>query len=217
MNVELLKAIANATAANTVVYLSQSDALPLMQHQPALITVNPNVADPNDASKRAATITDDGVKFLAGDHEKPVSQFKVLSGGFVRPKIKRGGGFGKGAPAKYPFDTLEVGQFFFVANSATSSHNAVKTMNSAVGSANQRFAVDVVDENGNIKTKVVTRAKRGPDNKSIKGEDGKNVTETVTVNEKRFTRKFVVSPVEAGKKYGDFEAPADGAVVSRSE
>lgn len=216
VNVELLKAVANATAANAVVYLSQSDAMPLMQHK--LITVDPNVADPNDASKRAAKLTDEGAKYLAsgGIEQEKTSQFSVLSGGFERPKSKRVGGFGKGAPAKYPFDTMGAGDFFFVANSAVSSGDAVKTMASAVGSANQRYAEDVKDENGNVKTKQVTRAKRGPDNKAIKGEDGKNIKETVTVSEKNFTRKFLVSPVEAGKVYGQFTAPANGAVVSRS-
>lgn len=216
VNVELLKAVANATAANALVYLSQADAMPLMQHN--LITIDPNVADPNDASKRAAKVTDDGVKYLAsgGVEQEKTSQFSVLSGGFERPKSKRVGGFGKGAPPKYPFDTMAVGDFFFVADSAVSSGDAVKTMASAVGSANQRYAEDVKDENGNIKTKTVTRAKRGEDRKAIKGPDGKNVTETVTVNEKHFTRKFVVSPVEANKTYGNFTAPANGAVVSRS-
>lgn len=215
MNVELLKAVANATAANAVVYLSQADALPLMQHNPPLIAIDPNAADPTDPSKRAAKITDEGVKFLASDQagsaEKSASQFNVLSGNFVRPKVKRGGGFGKGAPTKYPFDTMEAGHFFFVADSAVSSGDAHKTMNSAVGSANQRYAEDT------DQTKTVTRAKRDEHNKAIKGPDGKNIKETVTIPVKRFTRKFVVTPVEAGKVYGDFEAPADGVVVSRSE
>lgn len=219
MNVELLKAVANANAAGQLVYLSQDDALPLMQNNPPLISIDKDIPDPSDGSKRAARITVEGAKFLADQtNEKPVaSQFKVLSGAFVRPKVKRGGGFGKGAPAKYPFDTMAVNDFFFVSDSSTSSGNAVKTMNSAVGSANQRFAEDVLDENGRVKTKMVTRAKRGTDNKAIKGDDGKNITETVTVNEKRFTRRFVVSAVEAGKTYGSFEAPANGAVVSRAE
>lgn len=215
MNTELLRAIADATAANTVVYVSQADALPFMQHTPPLIAVNPNEADPNDATKRAARVTEDGVKHLVAgeiDHvEKPTSQFSVLSGGFVRPKIKRGGGFGKGAPTKYPFDTMEPGQFFFVANSATTSGNAHKTMNSAVGSANQRYSEDTAE------TKTVTRTERDEHNKAIKGPDGKNVKETVTIHVKKFTKKFVVTPVEAGKQYGDFTAPANGAVVSRSE
>lgn len=215
MNVELLKAVANAAAANTAVYLSQADALPLMQHNPPLIAVDPNAADPTDPSKRAAKITDDGVKFLAavqaGPVEKPASQFSVLSGGFVRPKVKRGGGFGKGAPTKYPFDTMEAGAFFFVSDSAVTSGDAHKTMNSAVGSANQRYSEDTAE------TKTVTRAKRDEHNKAIKGPDGKNVKETVTIPVKRFTKKFVVTPVEAGKTYGDFEAPANGAVVQRTE
>lgn len=215
MNIELLRAIANAAASNTVVYVSQADALPLMQHTPSLIAVDPNAADPTDATKRAAKITEDGIKYLAVDHvdhvEKPASQFSVLSGGFVRPKIKRGGGFGKGAPTKYPFDTMEAGQFFFVADSAVSSGDAHKTMNSAVGSANQRYSVDTAE------TKTVTRAKRDEHNKAIKGPDGKNLKETVAIPVKHFNKKFIVTPVEAGKTYGDFEAPAHGAVVSRSE
>lgn len=215
VNVELLKAIANATAAGQVVYVTQDDAKPLMAKN--LIIVDPNVIDPNDGSKRGARLSDEGAKYLAGGTEQEkASQFSVLSGGFERPKSKRVGGFGKGAPPKYPFDTMAIGDFFFVADSAVSSGDAVKTMASAVGSANQRYAEDVKDENGNIKTKTVTRAKRGEDRKAIKGPDGKNVTETVTVNEKHFTRKFVVSPVEANKTYGNFTAPADGAVVSRS-
>jgi len=213
MNIELLRAIADATAANTVVYVSQADAVPFMQHTPPLIAVDPNAADPTDATKRAARITEDGAKYLAQLNAAPAapvaSQFSVLSGGFVRPKVKRGGGFGKGAPTKYPFDTMEAGQFFFVADSAVTSGDAHKTMNSAVGSANQRYSEDTAE------TKTVTRAKRDEHNKAIKGPDGKNVKETVTIPVKKFTRKFVVTPVEAGKTYGDFTAPAKGAVVSR--
>jgi hypothetical protein len=64
--------------------------------------------------------------------------------------------------------------------------------------------------------KQVTRAKRGEGNKAIKDPaTGKNVTETVMVEEKRQTRHFAVRPVKAGVQYGEFTAPADGAVVVR--
>lgn len=219
MNIQLLRAIANATAANAVVYVTQNDAVPFMQHNPQLISIDPNAIDPSDGSKRGASVTEAGVDYLNQHQEgaKTAPQFSVQAVGFERPKVKRVGGFGAGAPTKYPFETMEKGTIFFVANSDVAKGDAVKTMNSAVGSANQRFAVEKKDSNGNVIMKPVTRAKRGDDNKAIKGPDGKNITETVQLPEKEFTRKFVVSRVEGGKQYGEFVAPADGAVVMRSE
>jgi hypothetical protein len=219
MNVELLRAIANATAANTVVYVSKEDGLPLLQNIPALIDVNANQTDPEDASKVAARITEAGVSYLAANaghaQNKSMSAFAVQSGGLVLPKVKRGG-FGSGAPVKYPFDTMGVNDYFFVANTAVSKGDAFKTMGSAVGSANQRYQVDVI-ENGVPKTKVVERVKRGEGNKALKDANGQNVKETVTVNEKQSKRKFTVRAVQAGVEYGSFKAPADGAVIVRSE
>jgi hypothetical protein len=219
MNIELLRAIANATAANTVVYVSKEDGLPLLQNSPPLIDVNGAQTDPEDASKVAARITEAGVSYLAANaghaQNKPMSAFAVQSGGLVLPKVKRGG-FGSGAPVKYPFDTMGVNDYFFVANTAVSKGDAFKTMGSAVGSANQRYQVDVV-ENGVPKTKVVERVKRGEGNKALKDANGQNVKETVTVNEKQSTRKFTVRAVQAGVEYGSFKAPADGAVIVRSE
>lgn len=117
---------------------------------------------------------------------------------------------GGGRSAKYDFDAMEVGDFFFVANSAVKNNDAVKTLGSAAGSANQRFAV------GTGEKETVQRAKRGPDHKAIKGADDKNVMEEAVVEKKNFTRKFVVRPVKANVAYGNFTAPADGAVVARS-
>lgn len=219
INVSVLRAIANANAANSVIYVSPAEGMDLVKHNPPLITVDGNQKDPSDPNKIAATITEAGGKYLAdagqsNEHTKPVHTFSVQSGGLELPKIKRAFGGGGGAPTKYPFETMNVGDFFFVANTDVSKGDAVKTMGSAAGSANQRFAEDIVI-NGEIQTEQVTRAKRGEGNKAIKGADGKNVMETITVNKKRFTRKFVVRPVEAGKEYGSFKAPADGAVVAR--
>jgi hypothetical protein len=217
INVAILRAIANANAANTAIYVSPAEGMDLVKHQPPLITVDGSNKDPNDANKIAAHITDDGAKYLDsvnGETAKPSAHFAVQSGGLELPKITRQGGFGGGAPTKYPFETMNVGDFFFVANTDVAKGDAVKTMGSAAGSANQRFAEDIVI-NGEIQTHQVTRAKRGPDHKSVKGPDGKNVMETVTVNKKRFTKKFVVRPVKAGVKYGEWTAPADGAVVAR--
>jgi len=217
MNVELLRAIANANAANTVVFVSQTEGME--PFQAGYITVDANAKDPDDASKVAAHITEAGVNYLASlnghaaAHTKPVHTYDVQTGGLELPKIKRGfgKGGGGGAPTKYPFETMDVNAWFFVADSEVSKGNAHKTMGSAVGSANQRFAV------GTGEQETVERVKRGSDHKAIKDANGKNVKETVTQEKKRFTKKFVVRAVEAGKVYGTFIAPSNGAVVQRVE
>lgn len=216
MNTEILRAIANATAASSVMYVSQAEGLPLLQNNPPLIAVDANQRDPNDPNKVAAQVTEAGVHYLNDQtghtQNKPVAAFSVQSGeGFVLPKVTRGGGGGHGAPTKYPFDTMQVGNIFFVANTDVAKGDATKTLSSAVGAANQRY----MEETGEHKT--VTRAKRGEDRKAIKGPDGKNVTETVTIPVKKSTRKFTLRRVEGGKTYGSFVAPADGAVVLRTE
>lgn len=214
VNTDLLKSLAAATASGVAFYVSQADGLPLLKNDPALITVDPAKVDPTDNSKIAATITAEGAKLVSGLNgavaAKPVSQV-VLATGFVRPKAKRGGGGGTGAPVKYPFDVMEVGQIFFIPDTDVAKGDAFKTLGSAVGSANQRYAV----ETG--KTEQVTRAKRGADHKTIKGPDGKNVMETVTLPVKEQTRRFVVNKVEGGVQYGSFTAPANGAVVLRDK
>lgn len=216
MNLELLRAIANATAANTVVYVSSDQGLPLLRNDPPLITVDTSNLDPNDSTKIGAKITAEGAKFLEHQmnhsqvHTKPVSAYSVATG-LELPKVKRGGGGGGGAPSKYPFETMEVGTFFFVPDTDTKNGNALKTVGSAVGSANQRF----MEETGESKT--VTRAKRGKDHKTIKDPaTGQNVMETVILPVKKETKKFTIRAVEAGKTYGSFTAPANGAVVQRT-
>lgn len=215
MDMNVLRAIANANAANTMVYVSKDDGVPLINA--GYIEIDPNAVDPSDANKRGARITEAGAKALANggadqNATKPMSTYAVQTGGIELPKAERGfkkGHSGGGAPSKYPFDTMNIGEFFFVANSAVKGGDAVKTLGSAAGSANQRFA------EGTGEFEQVNRAKRGPDHKAIKGPDGKNVMESVSVEKKRYTRKFVVRPVKANVQYGPFTAPADGAVIAR--
>jgi hypothetical protein len=217
MDLTVLRAIANANAANAKFYVSAADGKDLFNE--GLITVDR--ADVDAEGKAAASITEAGAKALNGaghsqEHTKPIaaSTFAIQKGGIELPKTERGfkkGQGGGGAPSKYPFDTMEVNDFIFVANSAVKNGDAVKTLGSAAGSANQRFAKELPE------TETVQRAKRGPDHKAIKGPDGKNVMETVTVHKKEYTKKFVVRPVKANLAYGAFTAPADGAVVARSQ
>lgn len=216
MDVTVLRSIANASAANADFYVSAAEGKPLLQHQPALIAVDPAKNDPNDPTKIAARITADGVSYLqeqtgaSTEHTKPVSAYSVETAGFVAPKVKRGGG-GRGAPSKYQFDTMEVGAFFFVPNTDVKDGDAVKTVGSAVGAANQKYA----EPTGEMKT--VTRAKRDSKNKAIKDPvTGEIEKETVTIPVKKAARHYKVSRVESGKTYGSWTAPADGAVVSRA-
>lgn len=223
VNTDVLRAIANAQAASANFYVTKDEGTPLLTHVPPLIQVNTDMRDPNDNSKVAARLTDEGGKYLAAlnggqaptEHTKPVTTYSVQSGGLALPKIERKG-FGGGAPTKYPFDTMAVGAYFFVPNSDVAKGDALKTMGSAAGSANQRYAEEIKNADGTTRMKTVTRAKRGPDNKAVKDpQTGKNVTETVNIPEKRMTRKFVVRAVKGGVKYGDFTAPSDGAVIQR--
>lgn len=99
----------------------------------------------------------------------------------------------------YPFETMNVGQSFFVPATADKP-NPAKSLASTVSSANKRFA------------EVVT------------GEDGKPVTETYvnkgvtkTRNKTSPTKLFTVKPVKSGVAYGAFTAPADGALVLRAK
>ncbi len=213
MDLNVLRAVANATAANSVLYVTAAEGKPLAEA--GFISVDINNRDPNDPNKVAASVTEAGVHALNG--AKPASAtnstFAIQKGGIELPKVERGfkkGVGGGGRSAKYDFESMEVGDFFFVANTAVKNGDAVKTLGSAAGSANQRFAV------GTGEHETVQRAKRGPDHKAVKGADGKNVMESAVVEKKNFTRKFVVRKVEANVEYGAFTAPADGAVVHRS-
>ena len=210
MDMTVLRAVANATAANTVLYVTAAEGKPLLDA--GLIAVD---MTNRDGDKIAATVTEAGVLALNGAKAAPVAAgtFAIQKGGIELPKVERGfkkGVGGGGRSAKYDFEAMEIGDFFFVANSAVKNHDAVKTLGSAAGSANQRFAV------GTGEHETVQRAKRGPDHKAVKGADGKNVMESAVVEKKNFTRKFVVRKVEANVAYGAFTAPADGAVVHRS-
>lgn len=216
MNMEVLRAVANASAANAVLYVTAEDGKPLLQA--GLITVNTDDHDPADANKVAAHITQAGVVKLKGlngtshEHKPNMTKFAIDTSAIELPKVQRGfkKGVGGGRETKYPFDELHVGNHFFVANDAVAKGDAVKTLSSAAGSANQRYAI------GTGEFETVKRAKRGSDHRSVKDQHGHNVMEEVTVEKKNFTRKFTVRPVKAGVAYGSWTAPADGAVIVRT-
>ena len=143
MDMTVLRAVANATAANSVKYVTAAEGKPLLDA--GLISIDPANRDPEDANKIAATVTDAGVTALNGhqNHTPSMGMFAIQKGGIELPKVERGfkkGVGGGGRDAKYPFETMEVGDFFFVANSAVKNSDAVKTL----GSAASRAATKVV-------------------------------------------------------------------------
>ena len=195
-------------ASGAVTHISKDDGLPLLEHNPQLIEVNTNMLD--DAGNAAVRLTEAGKKMINGNDTSPVeakaSPYAVISGA-VLPASKRGGGKG-GAPVVYPFDSLEIGESFFVPVS-DKHKDPVKTLGSTVSSVNMRYAIDTGE------TKTVTRTKRGEKNRAVVDENGEKVKETVEVPVYKYTRRFSIRPVEAGKTYGNWVAPANGALIAR--
>lgn len=213
VNVKLLAAI----ATGAVTRIGQADALPLLSpgSDPALIVVDTSNIEDN---KALVALSDAGKALVAEMANKAQaantapatatqSSFAIISGAQLPASKRRGGG--AGAPTKYPFDQLGLGDSFFVPNSAAKEGNAVKHISSSVSTMNIKYS----EETG--ETKQVERTKRGPKNKAVLDASGAKVKETVTVKVRKPVRKFSVRPVEAGKTYGTYTAPADGALVAR--
>ena len=126
-----------------------------------------NEAIKNAEGMIACAITPSGIAFLASlDAPKPanVSTFAIKTAPI--PVTKRAGGAGR--PSKYPFEKLEVGQYFFVPDTAKQPEPA-KSLGSVVNSANHKYATVV----------------EGETRKNRKGE---------MVPKLAFTRKFIVRP-----------------------
>jgi len=207
INMDLLSSIVAATKEGGHVFVTKDEGMPLLQQE--LIQVNTQITE---GDKAAAKATAAGIAMIdapaANSNPAPASSSFAIITDAVPPKSKRGGGRG-GAPSKYPFDALEVGQSFLVKNTEVSSGDAVKSMQSSVASANTRSAQETGE------TKTVQRTKRGDGNKAVVDADGNKVKETVTVAVKKQLKKFTVRPVEAGKVYGGWTCDGTGALITR--
>lgn len=136
----------------------------------------------------------------------PTGGYQVLSG-ITLPESKRG--FGRTAgPPKYPFATMDVGQFIFIPNSDTP--DAAKKLASVVSNANNKYRTAT----GEMVQKV--RTQRGEGNKAVLDANGNKVRETVQVPVYKSDRKFTIRPVSKGVAYGAWTAPDDGAVIARA-
>ena len=171
-----------AAAGANGMFVPESVYAPLVEA--GLVEINPGMTDDNgyvatratqkgiESLDSAATVADNATSEATsataetGKTEKVKTMFKIVDSIPV-PTIS---GRGRGGNV-YPFDRLEVGQSFFVANDE-SKPNAAKSLASTVSSATARYAV--ASEDGATKTN-----KKG---------------ETVPVMVE--TRKFVVRSVE---------------------
>lgn len=205
VNMTLLASI----ASGAVTRVSQADGLPLVSA--GLIEVNQNDIVNGEALCR---ITDAGKAALPGgatakselaNSDTPL--YSVIGGLTFVPSEKKHAGR-SGAKTIYPWASMEVGGSFFVPVSAKHD-DPVKSMTSAVSSANMKYSEEVGEE------KPHTRAKRGPGNKAVLDANGAKVMETVMRKDRKALRKFDLRAVTKGEKFGDWVAPSDGALVGR--
>lgn len=180
-NKTLLEAVA-ATIAGSFTYTIPLQHSALVSQ--GLLEVNPQVVDPN--GKGIGTRATQAGIDLVNDYNSEVAEggapteapktakldFEIKDG--FTPSVKRRGN--TAGNTQYPFDKLEVGQFFFVSNSEKHP-DAAKSLASTVSSAIARYEVEIPGK---------TRVNR-------KGN-------TVPLTEK--TRIFVINRVEGGAQIG---------------
>lgn len=212
----LLSRIVAATTAGQLIYLTKAEATPLIEAK--LIEVNTDLLDPNDNTKAATRALPAAQEYLSksGNADQASgstegSKYALITNAALPEPKKRGNSAGAGAPTKYPFADMQVGQSFFSADSEHKNGDAVKALGSTVSSQNRKYA----EETG--ETKTVTRAVRDEKNKAkLDPETGKKITETVTLPVLKYNRKFTIRPVVGGQKYGEWTAPANGALIART-
>lgn len=183
LDMEMLGSIADATSANTFVYLGTDATAALVAA--GLAEVNPGMSDNFGGVATRATAA--GMQRIA-EHRAAGSQGGGSVGGEQLPPASAGaqpeqpaassgpaatvasvGDFviatvplperkstGAGRSSSYPFDKLEVGQSFFVQATAAKP-NPRKSLASTVSSATRRYATKT-DQTRNVKVKGVLRA-----------------------------------------------------------
>ncbi len=221
---DLLAQIVVATDNGSFVYTSAVAHQPMLANVPPLVEVNTAMVNVNDTTQFATRATGDAKAFLAatpaaafGNAPATASEapkYEIITGAVLPEPKKRGNSFGSGAPTKYPFAELGVGGAFFSANSEHAKSDAVKALGSTVSSQNRKYAEPVVKD-GNVVTKTIKQAIRDENKKPKLDGNGKKITELKVIPVLKYNRKFTIRPVEAGKNYGTFTAPADGALIAR--
>jgi len=200
----------DATALAHIVNAGEAGIhVPKAVYQPLLDAgmIEVNLAATNAAGEHLCRATPNGLAAINGNEPAAatVAASVVVGAGFVPPQRARGR---KSGDRKYPFDTLEVGGFFFVPATDERPEPHI-SLASSVNSATARYR----EATGNMLEKMVVV--KNSEGKPVIGADGAKVKQPVQVPEMRETRKFKIVPVEAGVAYGAFTAPANGAVIYR--
>lgn len=136
-----LAQIVEATQAGTILYTSAADHAPLI----ALghVEVNPGMA--NEAGHLATRATPAGIEAVRAALAQPAASASPKVSFDIAPAVPLPSPSGRGRVAGvsvYPFDKLEIGQSFFVPNTAERP-DAAKSMASTVSSANARYAEEI--------------------------------------------------------------------------
>lgn len=220
-NLSLLSVIVAATVngGDTPYHMDTlSNLQPLIDND--VVEVNNEITD---GDKVAARATEKGVALAPPSTEgnNNVNDTTTTAAPASTAKFEilqvEGAAFGTGrtrkATSMYDFDNMAVGAFIFVPNSEDKP-DAAKSLASTISSANKRFSTPT-GEYEDVKVKVYELDAEG---KRVKGADGKLIVtgEKVEQREKLNPGKtFAVKPVEGGKAYGAWTAPASGAVILR--
>lgn len=217
INADKLKELIAATASpQGFGYVNATDGKPMVEKN--LIVTNTQVlnpANPDEVAAKAQPAAQQYIDSLASGSSQANNGASagvghIITSTFVAPAAKRRGNApGAGAPSKYPFDKLELGQQFFVGNSEVEKGDAFKTMSATVSSTNRRNS----EETG--ETVNVERAKRGEDKKPVLNADGSKVMETIVQKKRKALKHYKIVAVESGKVYGEWTAPEKGAVIIR--
>lgn len=203
VNVALLTALAGGD--NRTGRVTQAEGIPLLEA--GLIEVDKtNIVE----GAALAHVTDAGMQYLENlnkPEEKSKPMFGIMKGVSI-PVSQRGNRKGAGAPTQYPFADMEIGDSFFVPDSAKKG-NAAKHLGSTVSQQNMHYREDT----GQTEVKEVT--KRGKGNKAELDANGNKVKESKTVAIYKPTRKYVLRAVKAGFQLADGPAAENGALVAR--
>lgn len=189
----ILATIVSATNAGSFVYTAAAVHAPMIEA--GLAEVNPDIK--NEAGEIATRATIKGIETVNSQQTQNAaspaatvapSAFK-LETGVALPAIT-----GRGRIAKvYPFDEMQPGQSFFVANT-DKKPNAGKSLASTVSSATNRYAVAT----GENKTVVVKQYQLDASGKRAKDAAGKLIVIGTTTEVRpvmKEVRKYVVRSV----------------------
>lgn len=207
-----------ATAPQGMYFMTAAEGKPL--EAAGLIESNASIVDPSNPNKVAVRLTQEGQNMVSSTNTAAVTasdttalaatMFTIMTDVAI-PESKRGNRIGKGSAPKYPFADMPVGGSFFVPvnEKHSTGEELAKSLGSVVSAKNHEYS------EGTGQFETVSRTKRTAGNKAALDEQGNKVKETVQREIRKPLRKFVVRPIEAGVKYGNWTAPQSGALVAR--